>query len=156
MVPNKARCTRTGIHLAIGLGAAGPLLLFGAPGVAATPNVDGPGDGTYLLTVSDGQTETWKIDSSCAPGCLTVSSDHGWSKKSVPDQKYQQGDWYVPDVVGYAICPDGYKLMVGSQSYTFNAVTLTGSIQVSLWSGCADHGGGKELPPNRTFAMSKI
>jgi hypothetical protein len=147
--------TRRGTRLAIGLVAVGPLLLFGAPGVAASPEIDGPGDGTYLLTVSDGQTETWTIDSSCGPRCITINSSHGWTKKSGPDPRLHPGDWYVWDVVGTAICPDGYKLAVGSQSYTFNAAGLAGTIRVSLWSGCADHGGGTAPPPDRTFTMSK-
>jgi hypothetical protein len=160
MKDTTVRRSHRGIRPAIGLGAVGSLLLFGAPGVAADPLIDGPGDGTYLLADSDGQKEVWNIRA-CGPRCLTINGDNptgvsgAWIKQSGPDPRYHPGDWYVQDVPGTSICPDGTKVLNRSQSYVFNAVTLTGTIQIYKWDGCASHGGGNALPPKTTFTMSK-
>ncbi|MDT5047065.1 MAG: hypothetical protein QOG75_2928 [Mycobacterium sp.] len=57
MKDTTARRSHTGVRLAIGLSAGTPLLLIGAPSVAADPATDGPAEGQYMVTISDGQNE---------------------------------------------------------------------------------------------------
>jgi len=161
------KCTTTrrshmGMHLAIGFSAAAPLLLIGAPIAAADPAVNGPDQGQYLISISDGQSEVWTITPSCgqtAPdkthtyNCTEINNGYsGWTEQVRPPE------WSFGPVAGTEICPDGTKTSVNEQTYSFNPVALTGTITVSRWYGCADHGGASasELPPPRTFTMRKL
>jgi hypothetical protein len=157
----KARCTDTSIRVAIGFGAVGPLLIFGAAGVAGSTPPPALSDGTYLVAFSDGPTEEWTITSSCGPGCAVVASSVGWSADAnfVGGGYWGPSNWVVvvpgPDA---AICPDGTKV-AGSQNYGFDPVTLTGkkSSEFKMWPDCDGHGGGygHPPPPSTAFTMTK-
>ena len=159
MMCTKALCSRIGIRLAVGLGAVGPLLVFGAASVAASPEVDPPPDGTYLVTLSDGQTETWEITGSCGRGCALISSSNGWSKYA---NFIGGGYWGTSSFVvvvdqgpDAAPCPDGTKT-VWNQSYSFSSVSLTGKKGLTKMPSCAGHGGVREneRPPSVPFTMT--
>jgi hypothetical protein len=158
-----ARRSHTGVRLAIGLSAGTPLLLIGAPSVAADPATDGPAEGQYMVTISDGQNEVWTITPSCgqtAPdghfvgyGCSEIKNSYsGWTEEARPPA------WSFGPVAGSEICPDGTKTSVNEQTYSFNPVALTGTITVSRWIGCDKFGGlpASQMPPQRTFTMKKL
>jgi hypothetical protein len=160
MTSTKVRFRRTGIRLAVALGAVGPLLLLGAASVAASPEIDAPPDGAYLVTLSDGQTETWEITGSCGRGCALISSSNGWSKyANFIGGGYWGGSSFVvvvdqgPDA---APCPDGTKT-VWNQSYSFSSVSLTGKKGLTKMPSRAGHGGvgENERPPSVPFTMTK-
>jgi len=162
MKDTTTRRSRTGVRLAIGLSAAAPLVLVGAPSVAADPATTGPDSGQYLVTVSDSQSEVWTVSPSC--GQTAPDKTHTFSCSEIKNsysnwtQQARPPDWTFGPVPGTEICPDGTKTSVYEQTYSFNPVALTGTITVSRWNGCADHGGApaNELPPQRTFTMKKL
>ena len=165
MKDTTARRSHTRMRLAIGLSAVAPLLLIGAPTVAADPATNGPDQGQYLISVSDGESEVWTITPSCgqtAPdgthsyGCSEIKNSYsGWTEQARPP------DWTFGPVAGGWICPDGTKTSVNEQTYSFNPVALTGTINVSKWVGCGNTQSGVgetalPLPPQRTFTMKKL
>jgi hypothetical protein len=156
MMPTKARCTRTGIRLAIGLGAVGPLLLFGAAGVAASPASEAPPDGTYLANFSDGYSVQWAMSSSCGPNCVHIDGSNSISS----DARFNGSNWsFAISGPAAATCPDGTGA-AGAQIYEFNSETLTGTKTSSFkrWADCNGHPGGEgqPLPQPITFTMTKM
>jgi hypothetical protein len=155
MMPTKARCTRTGIRLAIGLGAVGPLLLFGAAGVAASPATEPPPDGTYFVDFTDGLRYTWVMTSSCGPSCVHIDSSNGIGS----DARFNGSTWsFAISGPAAADCPDGTSA-AGAQIYDFNSGTLTGTRTSSFkrWADCNGHPGGEGQPSPQpaTFTMTK-
>ena len=133
--------TRTGIRFAVGIGAVGPLLLSGAATVFASPETEPPADGTYLVQLSDGQTETWTITASCGPGCTVVQSSNGWTKNA----QFFGGGYWGANVFGLnvdgpaaATCPDG-TTSIWKENYSFSSPTLTGKRSLTKSPSCAGH-----------------
>lgn len=157
MTTTKTQCTGTSIRLAIGLGAVGSLLLFGAAGVAASPATEPPSDGIYLVHFSDGHTQTWTITSSCGRGCAHIQSSDGWTQDAqFLANGYSSGFGFEVDGPAAARCPDGTKTF-WKTGYTFNSVTLTGTQSLAKSPSCAGYGGvgENELPPSVPFTMTK-
>ena len=156
MMPTKARCTRTGIGLAIGFGAVGPLLLFSAASVPASPATEAPPDGNYLVVFSNETTEQWAMTSSCGPNCVHIDSSN-----SISSEARLIGSSWSFAISGpiAATCPDGTGA-AGAMIYEFNSATLTGTRTSSFkrWADCNGHPGGEgqPLPPPITFTMKKL
>lgn len=149
----KARCTLRGIRLSVGLGVAGPLLLFGAARVAAT---EPPPDGTYLVSFPQRGTEQWTVTSTCGSECVHIDSSNSLSA----DARFSGSSWsFARPGPSAAICPDG-TTVAGAAIYSFNFGTLTGTRTSSFtrWADCNGHPGeeGQPLPPPITFTMTKL
>jgi len=66
MMSTKARCTRTGSRLAIGLGAVVRCCSSVQRALLASPATEAPPDGTYLVDFTDGLVYV-VMTSSCGP-----------------------------------------------------------------------------------------
>lgn len=129
---------------------AGPVAQAGPAG-AAEPDMTG----TYTFAAEDGQSATWTI-TPCAEGadmCVLVA-ETGNSRR-VPwtgDAHYTVGSWILfiqqPDAI---LCPDGTSAP-GMNTYSWDAVALTGSASINSKGACGAKPGSLSIP----FTLSRI
>lgn len=131
--------------------------LAGGTGVTAVPAgaVEPDSAGTYTFSAEDGQSATWTL-TPCpddADMCMRVS-ETGNAKRAPwsGDAHYAVGSWILfvqqPDAI---LCPDG-STVPGLNTYSWEAVGLSGSVSINSKGACGAEPGSVSIP----FTLNRI